>query len=267
MDFGISTRCFGTTTLTQDRLEQLVRAGFQRIELHAAVPGYDYRNRSNVRGIARWFGDNGLPSPSLHLPFERDVLASSFTERQLATDDIKRCLEITDLLVVDFAVLHLGVPGQTFNPVLFDRAYAAVAAIQAFSGVRVLLETLSNEIATFERLAEFRAAAQLPHLGICYDTEHGEMAGPIDAIHLNDRGENETRVWPFEGKRNWPALVEQLILAEFAGPAILEAENDRLAKAVDARSRLTDLMAEAADSIEEFRLKYKLSSPKSEDEE
>lgn len=188
-------------------------------------------------------------------------------ERQLAIDDTKRCLEFADLLPVDFVVLHLGVPGQAFNPVLFDRAYTAVAAIQAFSGVRVLLETLSNEFATPERLAEFRTAAQLPHLGICYDTAHGEMPGSIDAIHLNDRGEQDTRVWPFEGTRNWPALVERLTLAAFAGPATLEAEDDRLAAAVDARGRLTDLMAEAAGSIEEFRLKYKLPFPKSEDEE
>jgi sugar phosphate isomerase/epimerase len=267
MDFGISTRCFGTTTLTPNLLDRLLRAGFQRVELHAAVPGYDYRNRSTVRGIARWFLDNGLPAPSLHLPYEKDLLASSAAERQLAIDDTKRSLELADLLAVDFVVLHLGVPGQTFNPVLFDRAYSAVAAIQAFSGVRVLLETLSNEIATPERLAEFRIAAQLPQIGICYDTAHGEMAGSIDAIHLNDRGKEDTRVWPFEGTRNWPALVERLALAGFAGPAILEAEDDRLEKAVDARSRLTDLMAEAADSVEEFRLKYKLPFPKSEDEE
>ena len=37
-----------------------------------------------------------------------------------------------------FVVLHLGNPGQEFNPVVFDHAYAAIATIQSFAGTRVL---------------------------------------------------------------------------------------------------------------------------------
>ena len=270
MDFGISTRCFGAHSLTPDLLERLRREDFRTIELHASLPGFDYHNRSAVRGIARWFPENEMPAPSLHLPFAEDPIAIRPVERQRALDEIKRCLELADLLPLRFVVLHLGTAGQDFNPVSSEHAYAAIAAIQSFAGVRVLLETLPNNIATFDRIREFKAAAQIPNLGICYDTGHGEMEGPADAIHLNDNLnrnlENEARtddhLWPFEGTRNWYAFVEQLVLSSFDGPLILEGSDDRLDKAADSRSRLRDLLDEANDSMEEFRLRYHVPAPR-----
>jgi len=266
MDFGISTSCFGTTPLKPDLLERLSRAKFRTIELHGVLPGFNYHSRSEVRSLVRWFADVEWPSPSLHLPVERpgeQILSSRPGERQRALDEMKRCLELCDLMPVRFVVLHLGEPGQAFNPVVFDQAYAAIATIQSFAGVRVLLETLANDIATFERIREFINAAQIPNVGICYDTGHGEMDGQPDAIHLDDNnGNGDDHLWPLEGKRNWPALVEQLALSAFDGPLILEARDDRLDKASDSRSRLQDLFDEARNSIEEFRLKYKLPAPR-----
>ena len=160
-------------------------------------------------------------------------------ERQRALDAIKRCLELGDVLRLTFVVLHLGEPGQEFNPVVFDHAYAAIATIQSFAGARVLLETLSNDIATFPRILEFKTAAQIPNLGICYDTGHGEMDGSADAIHLNDNdGSGDNHLWPFDGTRNWPAFVERIVSESFDGPMILEGRDDRLDKASDSRSRL-----------------------------
>jgi len=275
MDFGISTRCFGANPLTPDLLERLRRANFRTIELHASVPGFDYHNRSLVRRIARWFPENEIPAPSLHLPFAEDPIGIRPVERQRAFDEFKRCLELGDLVPLSFVVLHLGVAGQDFNPVSFEYTYAAISAIQSFAGVRVLIETLPNNIATFERILEFKTAAQISNLGICYDTGHGEMDGPADAIHLDDNLtwnlENGARpddhLWPFEGARNWPAFVEQLVLSSFDGPLILEGQDDRLEKAADSRSHLKDLLGEANDSMEEFRLKYNLPAPRQIEED
>ena len=181
MDFGISTRCFGTTPLTLDLLERLRRAEFNKIELHAALPGFDYHNRSLIRSVARWFAENALPPPSLHLPFAspgEDVIGDRPVERQRALDEIKRCLELGDVMRFDLRCPASRVTrARQFNPVVFDHAYAAIATIQSFAGARVLIETLSNDIATFPRILEFKTAAQIPNLGICYDTGHGEMDG------------------------------------------------------------------------------------------
>jgi sugar phosphate isomerase/epimerase len=115
MDFGISTKCFGTTPLTVDLLERLRRAAFSVIELYGVLPGFNYHNRSMVRSLVRWFSDVQLPSPSLHLPTgrpEEDILSSRSIERQRALDEIKRCLELCDLMPLSFVVLHLGTEGQ-----------------------------------------------------------------------------------------------------------------------------------------------------------
>ena len=268
MDFGISTRCFGTASLSPAMLDRARRAEFDHIELHGALPGFNYHNRSAVREIAQWFRENEMPSPSLHLPFEEDVLAARQIDRQRALDELKRCLEFGDLLPVRYAVLHWGAAGQEYNPVFFEYAYATISMIQSFSGMRVLIETLANGVATFERIAEFKNAAQIANIGICYDTGHGELDGLADAIHLNDnKSDNDDHLWPFEGTRDWPALIERLVQSSFSGPLVLEANDDRLERGTSARSRLRDLWAEVENSIEEFRLKYKLPEPKQEDEE
>src|SRR5687768_2469274 len=135
MNIGISTRCFGTTPLTPELLERLLRADFRQIELHATLPGFDYSSRSQMRDIARWFVENELPAPLLHLPFAvpgEDILSPRPIERQRALDTIKRCLEFGDLLPLNFVILHLGEAGQSFHPVMFDHAYAAIATIQSF---------------------------------------------------------------------------------------------------------------------------------------
>jgi sugar phosphate isomerase/epimerase len=268
MDFGISTRCFGTTRLSRELLERLRRAEFGHIEIHAALPAFDYRVRSLNREVSQWFRDNEMAPPSLHLPFEEDILAARHIERQRALDEIKRCLELSDLMPLKYAVLHIGTTGQAYNPVQFEHAYAVLSTIQSFAGLRVLIETLDNQIATFERISEFKAASQIAGVGICYDTGHGDLDGPTDAIHANDNdGNNDDHLWPFEGSRNWPALVERLVLSSFEGPIILEGSNEQLERATSARSRLRDLWDDARNSIEEFRLRHKLPQPKQEEDE
>src|SRR5215207_7658369 len=115
MDFGISTRCFGETPVTVDSLERLRRAEFSMLELHALLPVFNYHNRSFLRSVARWFAENELSAPSLHLPYQpdgEDILAERPIGRQRALDEIKRCLELSDVMTLRFAVLHLGSPGQ-----------------------------------------------------------------------------------------------------------------------------------------------------------
>ena len=64
------------------------------------------------------------------------------------------------------------------------------------------------------------------------------------------------------GRLSWRECISE----SFEGPLILEAEDDRLNKASDCRSRLEDMIDEARNSIEEFRLKYNLPAPQKEDE-
>lgn len=275
MQFGISTQIQRGSTVTLDLLESIRKAGYERFELFCNRPHLDFHNRTLLRSIGRWFRENALPAPSIHLPFlegggrEEKVWVSALAPeqrlRQYAIDEIKRALELADDVAPPYVVMHLGNPDDKFTPVAFDHAYAVIAQIRAFSGVKVMVENIPNEISTIERIQEFKAVAEVPDIGICYDTGHGHLqknTGPFDAIdttHIHDnRGDKDDHLWPFEGTLNWPALIEKLVVAQYRGEFIFETRSDDLSKGGKVRNRLEDLWGEAQSSLEEFRLKYKI---------
>jgi sugar phosphate isomerase/epimerase len=287
MEFGVSTRLFYRDALGVDTLERIRRAGFGRIELCANLPHFDYHSRKLQQSVARWFTENELPPPSVHLPFEErldngyvrelSALATESVARQKAIDEMKRCLEVAERVPLAYVVIHLGVPGQRFTPACFDYAYSAIAQVQAFAGVRVLVENIENPISTFERVQEFLALTGLAGVGVCYDTVHGHVsggpdmttasAGLIRALDLRDYQGADRRLWPFEGRIRWPLFIEKLTLSKFDGPLIFETEDGALGKAHEVSRRLEELRAEAENSIDEFRLRHKLPLPKPQEEE
>src|SRR6185503_5928498 len=151
MDFGISTQFHRKQRVTVDLLESLRKAGYSRIELFCNRPHLDFHDRSLLRAIGRWFEENALPSPSIHLPFLEDTgnerrwitpLDPERRHREAALDEIKRCLELADRVRPEYVVMHLGNPGEAFNPVCFEYAYAAIALIRKFSGVQIMVENI-----------------------------------------------------------------------------------------------------------------------------
>jgi sugar phosphate isomerase/epimerase len=274
MEFGISTQFHRKQKVTVDVLESLRRAGYNRIELFCNRPHIDFHDRHLLRAIGRWFDENELPAPSIHLPFvegagtERRWISPLDAERRdraSAIDEIKRSLELADRVRPEYVVLHLGNPGQSFNPVVFEYAYAAIFQIQQFSGVRVLLENIPNEISSIERIQELRRVSALSNVGICYDSGHGHLQGVtgnldfVDATHIHDNhGESDDHLWPFEGQIDWPAFIEKLVVAGYPGNFMFEARGDDLSKGNDVRSRFRDMWDEAHGSIEEYRLRHKL---------
>jgi sugar phosphate isomerase/epimerase len=275
MEFGISTQIFRGQSVTVDLLETIRKAGYSRIELFANRPHFDFHNRSLLRSIGRWFTENELPSPSLHLPFIENVspleklwisvVETERRHREAAIDQIKRALELVDHVPLAYAVLHLGNPKQEFTPIVFDYAYAAVAQIRAFAGVDVMVENIPNEISTIERIREFKKVAGLEEIGVCYDTGHGHLQklteGFEDArtTHIHDNnGEKDEHLWPFEGTLDWPRLIEKLVLGKYQGPFIFECRGEELSKGSEAKDRLEELWYEASSSMDEYRLKYRL---------
>jgi sugar phosphate isomerase/epimerase len=274
MDFGISTQIFRGRPVTVELLESIRRAGYERIELFCNRPHLDFHNRMLLRGIARWFKANALPPPSVHLPFVENigpvqrlwisVLEPERRDREHALDEIKRCLELADYVSLSHVVLHLGNPRDSFTPVAFDYAYAAIAQIRAFAGVPVAIENIPNEISTLEKIDEFRTVSQLNDVGICYDTGHAHLQNATPAsfehvrtMHVHDNnGEKDEHLWPFEGTVDWPALIEKFVMGNYAGPLMFEARGEDISKGNEAKERLQELWAEAENSIEEYRLKH-----------
>ncbi len=277
MEFGISTQIHRSRSVTVDLLESIRKAGYDRIELFANRPHLDFHNLPLLRSIGRWFTENAIAAPSLHLPFIEhtgplnkrwiSVLEPERRHREAAMDEIKRALELTDYVRLSYVVMHLGNPKDAFSPVAFEYAYAAISQIRAFAGVEVVIENIPNEISTIERIEEFKRVSDIEGVGICYDTGHGHLQGFTGGFeharttHVHDNhGEKDEHLWPFEGTLVWPALVEKLAVAKYQGPFIFETRGDDLSKGGDVKSRLEELWYEANHSIEEFRLKYRINS-------
>src|SRR5215510_7881943 len=135
MQFGISTQIYRGQPVTVELLESIRRAGYENIEVFCNRPHMDFHNRSLLRAIGRWFQENALPPPSLHLPFVENVgptqriwisaLNPERRYREVALDEIKRSLELADQVHLAHVVLHLGNPKDSFTPVAFEYAYAA----------------------------------------------------------------------------------------------------------------------------------------------
>src|SRR5262249_48897103 len=166
MQFGISTQIYRGQPVTVDLLESIRRAGYEHLELFCNRPHLNFHDRGLLRAIGRWFNENSLPSPSLHLPFVENVgpaqriwisvVEPERRNREAALDEIKRALELADQVSLSHVVLHLGNPREKFSPVVFDHAYAAISHIRAFAGVDVLIENIPNDISTLERIEEFK---------------------------------------------------------------------------------------------------------------
>ena len=283
MEFGISTQIFRGQAVTVDLLEFIRKAGYQQIELFANRPHFDFHDRALLRGIGRWFTENELPAPSLHLPFIENVspeakiwisvLDPERRRREGAMDEIKRSLELVDQIPLAYVVLHLGNPREAFNPVAFDYAYSAIAQIRSFAGAEVMVENIPNEISTIERIQEFKKVSGLEEIGICYDTGHGHLQQLTKGFeharttHVHDNnGEKDEHLWPFEGTLDWPRLIEKLVLAKYEGPFIFECRGEELSKGSEAKDRLEELWYEASSSMDEYRLKYNLEPPTSTEE-
>lgn len=257
MEFGISTQVYRNSRLSLELLESIRKAGYSRIELFCNRPHLDFHDRALLRSIARWFRDNELPPPSMHLPFLENtgpkqkiwfsVLDPERRLRESAMDEIKRSLEFAELLHPAYAVMHFGNPEDTFNPVMLDFGYAAVSQIEAFAGVRIMIENIPNEMSTIERIQEFKSVAGMPDLGICYDSGHAHLQGisggfeHVQATHMHDNhGKDDEHLWPFEGTIDWRALIQNLAAAKYNGTFVFETR-DNLHKGGDVRDRLQEI--------------------------
>lgn len=270
MNFGISTCMFQNCVLSIEHLQRLQSSGYRHIELFANRPTFDYHNRLFYREISDWFQSADITSRSLHLPFVEHIgtknarwisaLASERRDREAAMDELKRALELCDFMSVSYLVVHFGITGQRFLPIVFDYAYAMIEMIRTFTDAEILIENIPNEISSIPRIKEFIQVTDLSKVRVCYDSGHGHLQGPtpdlkqVGAIHLNDNDRLlDNHLWPFEGKIDWSGLMNAIVSSGFQGPLVFETADQNAEFGWNCASRLEVLMSEAQSSQDELR--------------
>ncbi len=252
MEFALSTHLFVGDRLSSHILDQILGAEFRQIEIFAARQHLDYHDPNHVRDVAQWFDDHGIALRSLHAPLYADFdwgrsgglpVSIAYTERRLridSMDEIKRAIEVAELLPFRYLIQHMGVPDEEYDLNKFDASLTSLEHLKIFAkerGVQVLLENIPNQLSTPDRLVEFIQFTRLEDLKICFDTGHAHMVGDVQSAfqtlksrivstHVHDnRREKDEHLLPFDGGIDWEQTIRDFRALDGPFPILFELRN------------------------------------------
>jgi sugar phosphate isomerase/epimerase len=248
----LSTHLFVNHRLSGSMLSKIEQAGIPAVEIFCARQHLDYRNKEQVAELGHWFRDSELKLHSLHSPMYTDeiwgrsgphsviTITETVKGRRLEmVDEIKRALEVAEVIPFQYLIQHLGVSGEEFDMRKIDAAFSALEELCIFGrqrGVDILLENIPNALSSAERLLQFE---ELTHLGLNYvfDTGHAHMNEGVEAafqllkdkirsthVHDND-GKSDLHVFPIVaegGTIDWKDAMQLLRSRGDQFPLLLE---------------------------------------------
>jgi len=191
---AISSHVFLNHRLHPGLLDAFARAGAQGVELFAARQHFDYTSRPHIRELAEWFESNPAELFSMHAPLYSDmemgrggspavnVIHPEKSRRIDAMDEIKRALEVAEILPFRFLILHLGEREDTWGPRALEHSISGLEHLRAFSsplGVKVLVENLQGEVARPAHLVEILTAGHFRDIGVCLDVGHAHVGDGV----------------------------------------------------------------------------------------
>jgi sugar phosphate isomerase/epimerase len=273
MIHALSTHLFVNHRLTTVWLDRIWDAGIPLVEIFCARQHLDYRDRAQIVELGHWFRDSELKVHSLHSPmFSDDVWGRTgpdsvinLTEpikmkRLHMLDEIKRVLDIAEIVPFRFLIQHLGVADEEYSEQKTDSAFAALEEISLFArqrGVELLLENTPNALSSAERLLLFLETTHMD-LNFCFDTGHANMKEGVDtafrlmksrirSTHVHDNnGKDDSHLFPLVaegGTIQWPRTMDSLRTLDC--PLVLELKDvptlaNPLAAVRESLSRLED---------------------------
>jgi len=255
MTHALSTHLFVNHRLTVALLAKIEQLPIPLVEIFCARQHLDYHNKAQVAELGHWFRDSELKLHSLHSPMYTDEIwgrsgphaVITITEpvkskRLEMVDEIKRALEIAEVIPFRHLIQHVGVSGEEFELAKVDAACAALEELSLFArqrGVEILLENIPNDLSTAERLLQFEELTHL-HLNFCFDTGHanlgagvessyGRMKQRIRSTHVHDNnGKDDNHLAPLGsegGTVDWKTTMQLLRSREDQYPLLLELKD------------------------------------------
>ena len=252
MNHALSTHLFVNHRLTVALLNRIQQAGISTVEIFCARQHLDYRDKAQIGELGHWFRDSGMQLHSLHSPMYNDeiwgrsgphavvTIAEPLKGKRLQmVGEIKRALEIAEVVPFRYLVQHLGVAGEEFDMRKFDAAFSALEELNLFArqrGVEVLLENTPNALSSAEKLLLFE---ELTHIGLNYvfDIGHAHlhegvenafnlMKDRIRSTHVHDNnGKDDSHLFPLVaegGSIDWNSAMQLLRSREAQYPLLLE---------------------------------------------
>lgn len=271
MQHVLSTHLFVEHRLTVALLNRIMQAGIPAVEIFCAPQHLDCHDKNQIAELGHWFRDADLQVHSVHAPMFTDEIWGRSGPHSIITitepvkqqrikmvDEIKRALEIAEIVPFRYLVQHVGTAGEDYNERKLEAAFTALEEISLFArqrGVQVLLENIPNGFSSSERLANFLELTHLD-LGFCFDIGHAHlnegvepafsvMKDRIRSTHLHDNdGKQDKHLFPFVsegGTIDWKAAMELLRTGAERFPLLLELkEVPEIKNPLDAVNRIFD---------------------------
>jgi sugar phosphate isomerase/epimerase len=274
MQHVLSTHLFVNHRLTVAQLDKIQHAGIPAVEIFCARHHLDYRDKAQIAELGHWFRDADLSLHSIHAPMHNDEFWGRSGPQSIITitepvkgkrlemvDEIKRALEIAEIIPFKYMVQHIGVSGEEYSERAVDAAFSALEQISLFArqrGVEVLLENIPNKLSTGERLMLFLEQTHLD-LNFVFDVGHANLGAGVEAeyevmrdrirsthVHDND-GAADKHLFPLVaegGTVDWKKTMELLRTRADQYPLLLElkeAPEGSLSTAVELYDRLENL--------------------------
>ena len=252
MQHALSTHLFVQHRLTTVWLDRIWDAGIPLVEIFCARQHLDYRDRAQIGELGHWFRDSPLKVHSLHSPMYSDDMwgrsgpnaVINITEpvkskRLQMLDEIKRALDIAEIVPFRYLIQHIGVKDEEYEPRKIDAAFSALEEINLFArqrGVEVLLENFPNALSSAERLLMFLETTHLD-LNIRFDTGHANMREGVEtayrllksrirSTHVHDNnGTEDSHLFPLAsdgGTIDWTRAMNTLRSVPDQYPLLLE---------------------------------------------
>src|SRR3984957_5937079 len=171
MEHVLSTHLLVNHRLNTVWLDKIYQAGVPAVEIFCARQHLDYRDRAQITELGHWFRDSKLKLPSLPSPMYSDEMWGgsgpnahiNITEpvkskRLDMLDEIKRALDISEVIPFRYLIQHLGVFEEEYDERKVDAAFTSLEEIHLFAkarGVGVLLEHTPNQLSSAHRLVQF----------------------------------------------------------------------------------------------------------------
>ncbi len=251
---AMSTYVFVKQRLHPGLLDTLAKGGAEAIEIFAARGHFDYTDRAHVKEIADWFKSSGVKFNSMHSPMFSDAdwgrdgsppvnpVAGDKRRRIESMDEIKRAIEVAEVVPFRYLVQHMGTGGEAFDPRKFEAGLSSLEHLHAFAkplGVQILVENIPNELSTPEKLVEFIHTLHFDDLGVCFDVGHAHLEEGVAAsfeqlkqhirsTHLHDnQKDRDSHLWPGDGSIDWKETLALLRTAPAVPPLLMEIEGEQ----------------------------------------
>ncbi|MCC6588305.1 MAG: sugar phosphate isomerase/epimerase [Bryobacterales bacterium] len=252
MERALSSHLVVNHRMTVAWLDRVLEAGVNLVEFFCARQSLDYRDHAQIGELGHWFRDCPLKLHSIHSPMYSDdcwgrtgpqsvinIADVNKMARRSSVDEIKRALEIAEVIPFRYMIQHLGVGGEEYDDRKLDAAFSSLEELNVFArqrGVDILLENIPNRLSSAERLLYFLGITHLDNK-FCFDVGHAHIMGGVERefdlmkdrirsthIHDND-GTNDIHLFPKFGEGgniDWKTAIRQLRTRERQYPLLLE---------------------------------------------